>query len=139
MYYLALSGHTGGVLLFAIHMQPPGLKPRSFIAQRFRAGLKTRFPDSSPGLHPDQSFSAACKALNRFAETFPRGFENPLPRIQVRGYTRTGVFPQPVKPSIDLPGRFRGFENPLPGRKKAAEKCKLLKGTACLAAASLRP
>src|SRR6202012_1508148 len=28
-----------------------------------------------------------------------KGFDNPLPRTKVRGYTRTSVFPQPVKPS----------------------------------------
>ena len=26
------------------------------------------------------------------------GFDNPLPRTKVRGYTRSSVFPQPVQP-----------------------------------------
>jgi hypothetical protein len=35
------------------------------------------------------------KAPNFIAQCLS-GFENPLPRTEVRGYTRTSVFPQPV-------------------------------------------
>src|ERR1700761_474773 len=39
------------------------------------------------------------KAPNFLAQCLS-GFENPLPRTKVRGYTPTSIFPQPVKPSM---------------------------------------
>ena len=43
------------------------------------------------------------KAPNFIAQCLS-GFENPLPRTKVRGYTRTSVFLQPVKSGAGTAG-----------------------------------
>jgi hypothetical protein len=56
------------------------------------------------------------KAPNFIAQCLS-GFENPLPRTKVRGYTRTSVFPQPVKPAIASLCAFAGLRTRDPGLK----------------------
>jgi hypothetical protein len=82
--------------------RPPGLN---------RVWKKSRTASEVPTRAKVQIFIAECLS----------GFENPLPRTEVRGYTQTGIFSQPVKPGIFISKRSRGFENLLPGLKSGAD------------------
>ena len=103
------------------------------------AALETRLPGIEKlrkSHEPLEKYTTRAKARNFIAQ-FLSGFEDPLPRTKVRGYTRTSVFPQAVKlcpflkaefacelfcPQLVYPERFRGFGNTLAWNRRSCGK-----------------
>src|ERR1700761_9443800 len=99
------------------------------------AALETRLPGIEKlrkSHEPLEKCTTRAKARNFIAQCLS-GFENPLPRTKVRGYTRTSVFPQAVKlwtflkaefacelfwPQLMYPERSAALETRLPGIEK---------------------